>query len=64
MIVEEGKRPETINPSYVECPKCHEVHDMWKTAANCKSDYITFICKCGFSKKMWCEPDGVIVDER
>lgn len=66
-FTEKENRPEGINPSYVKCPKCNCYTDYWSTASNCKNEYIIFKCgnpKCDYFKKMWCEPDGVIVDER
>lgn len=64
---EKSGRPENINPSYVECPKCGGYTDYWETALNCRNEYIYFKCgnpNCDFSKKMWCEADGFITDER
>ena len=65
MFVENCKRPENVNPSWVRCEKCGEECDFWDTAMHCKNEYIMFNCpKCNYSKKMWCEADGVIVDKR
>jgi hypothetical protein len=32
--VEDGRRPDTLNPCYVKCPYCNGYGDYWKTAYN------------------------------
>jgi len=37
-LVENGKKPEGLNPCYVKCPFCNKLGDYWQTAYNTSYD--------------------------
>lgn len=48
-LVENGKKPDDVNPSYVTCPHCNKTADYWETGMNTFLNQRNIICclSCG-----------------